>query len=144
MPINLHRLLGCIKLDASLINSQLNLLTEYFTVICMMGDGVMPLAISLFLELFSRRESMIGRQLNLLLLQQHIKYLVGLINVEIIPFNILTDPRAYDRLLGFNPFSNANLLNMCNTASFFAYLLESVFMRLAVQVSRILARKTSL
>ena len=82
---------------------------EYFAVISFMGDGIMLLAVSLFLELFSRRDRMVRRQLDLLLLQQHVKYLVGLVNVEIIPLNILIDPRAYDRLLGFDPFSNADI-----------------------------------
>ena len=57
--INLHRSLGSLKFKLSLLESQLNLLSEDFAFICIMQSCIVPLAILHVLELFFRRDLMI-------------------------------------------------------------------------------------
>jgi hypothetical protein len=59
MLINLHRPLGSFKLQLPLLESQLNLLLEDLALVCIMGRGLVPLAVFHILELFFQRDLVI-------------------------------------------------------------------------------------
>ena len=68
MPINLHRLIGCLKLEPTLLYSQLYLLTKHFALICIMRCRIVPLAVLDVLQLLICRDLVIWLQLNLTLI----------------------------------------------------------------------------
>jgi len=59
MLVDLHRPLRSFKFQLSLLEGQLNLLSEDFVLICIMRHGIVPLAIFHILELLFRRDLMI-------------------------------------------------------------------------------------
>ena len=45
VPIDLHRLLGCLKLKSTLLYSRLYLLTKHFALVCVMRRCIVPFAV---------------------------------------------------------------------------------------------------
>ena len=63
--IDLHRLLGCLKLEFALLYSRLYLLTKHLALICIMRCCIVPLAVLDVLQLLIYWDLMIWLQLNL-------------------------------------------------------------------------------
>src|SRR6185312_16603151 len=62
MPINLHRLFGCLKLEPSLFYSRLYLLTKHFALIGVMRRCIVPLAVLDILQLLICRDLVVWLQ----------------------------------------------------------------------------------
>jgi len=111
MPINPHRLFGCLKLEPTLLYSRLYLLTEYLALIGVMRCCIVPLAVLDILQLLICRGLMIWLQLDLSLWQQQVEDLVSLSNIEPIFLGFFVTERTWDRLLiVLNSFSRSHYL----------------------------------
>ena len=80
MPINVHWLFGCLKLEPTLFYSRLYQLTKHFELIGVLRCCVVPLAVLDILQLLICRDLMIRLQLNLPFRQQQVKDLVSILS----------------------------------------------------------------